>query len=215
MDREIPAHLTDMQIIALDYLSMDYGLTNRELTQLMDKKEREEGNIRRKIIEPLLKSGMVYQVKGRYPSKLLFINKSYENISLIKNVLADPIYGKIPYYKKAHHAEQKKYEKRKWTHLRNNDELPEISDTHREIRKILKHCVHLFKWCDVISNELQKQMGNENTRPHFSLLSLRPRCELCKTIFKHTKIHEHFKQHQKIIFEEGVYDLRECQFAPL
>lgn len=182
MDREISAHLTDTQIEALDFLSMDCGLTNRELTRWMDKKESDEGNTRTKITKPLLESGIIYQVKRKYPNKFLFIIKSYKNIYKLKNELADPIFGKIQFYKKAHRIEQIEYEKKKYNYMREHEAPPEISDTHLEIRHILGKCIHLYKWCNEIEKDLHAQTSKRNTKANFSLLSLRPQCDLCKDI---------------------------------
>jgi len=75
MEREASqVSISDQQLVALMHLSMGEGLTNRELNRLMGKPERDEGNTINKIVKPLLDFGFVYQVKGEYPKKLLYID---------------------------------------------------------------------------------------------------------------------------------------------
>ena len=210
MDREL-SHLTDMQIKALDILSMDYGLTNRELTWWLDKKEREEGNVLTKYVKPLLEAGLVYQVKMKdeYPKKRLYINKSFETIMWLKNELANPVSGKIQQHQIAHHKEQTDYKKRDWALGGNTGDLP-ISEKHLEIRKNLGHCIHLYKWCNKTYDEMHALLLKGTVRPYFSLLPPCPSDDL-----KRIKSDEYFQEHSRIIWEDGAYNIKELKFEPL
>jgi len=195
---------------------MDYGLTNRELTRWLDKKEREEGNVKNKYVTPLLDAGLIYQVKMKdeYPRKRLYINKSLKNIIWLKSELANPVSGRIQQYQKAHHVEQKDYEKIKWSSKSDSVGLP-ISDKHLEIRTILGHCIHLYKWCNKVEEELHALLSKEKARIDFSMLPLRPHCRLCRDEMELIKTHEYFQEHQRIIFEDGAYNIGNLKFEPL
>jgi len=172
MDREL-SHLTDTQIKTLDILSMDYGLTNRELTWWLDKREREEGNVLTKCVKPLLNAGLVYQVKMKdeYPKKRLYINKSLENMRWLKNELANPVSGKIQQYQRDHLKAQIDYNKRDWASGGNTGEQP-ISDEHLEIRTNLGHCIHLYKWVNKTYDEMRALLLKGNVKPFLACCPL-------------------------------------------
>ena len=91
MGREaFPHRLTDQQLKVLELLSMDTGSTNRWLTQRLKKMEREEGNVHTDVTKPLVDCNILYQVKGEYPNKPLYINKSLKVINKILHDLVDP-----------------------------------------------------------------------------------------------------------------------------
>jgi len=228
MGREdIPYRLTDQQLEALDILSMDCGLTNRKLTSLLGKNEREEGNIRNKVTKPLLSWGMIYQVKAEYPNKLLYINKSYENIHEILRAISDPICGRLLCYDRIHFIEQREYDQRKWNYIKNcDDEAPPISDKHLEARSRIESFIHLYLWCKKILEIYQAQLFEPNTRPEFSLISPTPPCTLCQKVQRRLELDTYFQDHMRILWERdrhlakikaetqhGIHNVRELQLT--
>jgi hypothetical protein len=228
MDREASTYrLTDQQLTALDILSMDCGFTNQELTEWLRKKK---GNIHNKVTKPLLEKGLIYQIGKIYPkpNKKLYINKCFKIINKIRHDLADPIEGRIWYYEKIHYSEQKEYEKRKWDCIRNQKELPPISDKHLQARTFLLSFIHLQLWCDKSIDEMQSLLRESYVRGSFCLLTPIPPCALCQDIQKHAKSQEYLQEHQRIIWERdqllaimraqtehGINDVRELEITHL
>lgn len=80
--------LTYQQLSALDILTMDYGITNRGLTKLLGKEECEEGNVYHYVTKPLLRKDILISIEGeKYPNKLLYINKTCENMKKLNEAL--------------------------------------------------------------------------------------------------------------------------------
>lgn len=107
--------LTDQMLDALEIISDDYGITNRELTSYFRKEEREEGNTHAKVIKPMLLAGVIYQkapIKILYPNKLTFIRKEFEILAHIGSALP----GRIAYYKKRRFKELGDYRKKQLEH---------------------------------------------------------------------------------------------------
>lgn len=213
--------LTDMQLEALDILSEDCGITNRkltrqlkesdissmlteqELTKSLERIEKSEGNVFNKVTKPLLEQGMIYQVKGeKYPNKLLYINKSRDNMLKIQHDLADPLEGRIWYYDRIHYKEQTEFEKRKWDYLNDHDAAPDISDKHAEARSLLMSFIHLYLWCDKIYKEIHAMLFEGDTWSGFSLVTQIPPCMTCQEINRRMKSEQYHQESMRVIYEK-------------
>jgi len=162
MDREL-FHLVDTQMEVLDMLSIDCGLTNRELTRLLGRRERDEGNVSGKYVKPLLDAGVVYQVSGEeYPKKELYIKKSVNNMDKIQHALADPVKGKIWQYDRIRLAQQEK------------TKCNEPSDVYLRAVELLAASVHLYMWCRMIHSDLR--MAGREAHEEEKSAKHRPKC---------------------------------------
>jgi hypothetical protein len=221
MVREIDScRLTDMQLEALGVLSIDYGLTNRELNRrlkessipsnlteqelnkALEKIETKEGNFRRDATGPLLEKGIIYRTEGKYPNKLLYINKFIDNINKIQDLLADRVDGRIWHYDKIHYIEEKKAK---------IGEKP--SEEHVNAHHLLNEFIHLYLWCDQIKRELDEIV--EDQRVHFDsfcLITQIPPCKTCRLIQKSMKHSQHFQELNYILWKQmdihSIEDLR-------
>lgn len=154
MDRE-PCHLMDIQVETLDMLSIDCGLTNQELTRLLEKKKT---NVSGKYVKPLLVAGLVYQVVDmeEYPKKRLYIKKSVNNMDKIQRALADPVKGKI------------------WQYDRIRMECNEPPDAFSRVIELLAASIHLYIWCRMTNSNLR--MAGREAHEEEKSAKHRPKC---------------------------------------
>jgi len=211
MVREIDSYrLTDRQLEALGILSIDCGLTNRELNRqlkesripsnltehelnkALEKIEKEEGNLSRDVTGPLLKKGLIYQTDGKYPNKLLYIKKLNNNMYKIQEDLANPIEGWIWYCDKIHYIEEKKAKIRE-----------KLSEEHVKAHCLLTEFIHLYIWCDQIKREINEVV--EDHRIYFDSFCLRtqiPPCKICRGIQRRAKHYQYFQEINNIFWKQ-------------
>jgi hypothetical protein len=222
MDREISScRLTDQQLEALGNLSIDYGLTNRELNRrlkesnissnlteqeinkALEKIEKNEGNCYRTVTRPLLSQNIIYKTKGKYPNEPLYINKFIDNMNKIQHTLADPIDGRIWHYDRVHYIEGKKM---------GLGEIP--SEEHVKAHGLLAEFTYLYIWCDQIKREINEVV--ETYRGHFDsfcLVAQIPPCKICLKIQRNVKVRQYFQDLNRVLWKQAKIhsrdDLRE------
>lgn len=212
MVREIDScRLTDKQLEALDVLSIDYGLTNRELNRWLkessipsnlteqelkkarEKIEKNEGNFSRDVTGPLLERGIIYQMEGEYPNKLLYINKFIDNMHKIQRDLAYSIEGRIWYYDKIHHIEHAKMEMKS----------RKTSEKHAEAHGVLTSFIRLYYWCDQIIKEIDNSVKTHQQHyDSFCLVTQIPPCKRCRVMQKGIKLYQYHQESQRILFQQ-------------
>ena len=222
MVREIDSYrLTDKQLEALGVLSIDYGLTNRELNRrlkdssipsnlteqelnkALEKIEKDEGNFSRDVTRPLLKKGLIYQTYGKYPNKLLYIKKLNDNMYKIQEDLANPIEGRIWYYDKIHYIEEKKANIRE-----------KLSEEHVKAHCLLTEFIHLYLWCDQIKREINEIVEDHRVYfDSFCLITQIPPCKTCRSIQRSMKHSQYFQELNNILWKQteihSIKDLKE------
>lgn len=206
----ISYRLTDKQLEALGVLSIDCGLTNRELNRrlkelsissnlteqeinkALEKIEQNEGNFYKTVTEPLLNQNMIYKTKGKYPNEPLYINKFIDNMHRIQDNLANPIDGRIWHYNKIHYIEEKKTKVGR-----------ELSDEHVKAHGLLSEFIHLYLWCDQIKREIDEIV--EDHRGHFDsfcLITQIPPCKICRAIQRRAKHYQYFQEINSILWKQ-------------
>ncbi len=176
--------ITDQQFDALVILSRHRGgLTNRELTDLLEKTEREEGNVSRKIVQPLYLSGIICKkIKRKFKQHgvLLFINPNINSLQEIETQLE----ARILYY---HYLDRKKVEecrkKNLWSQWKGVYLGPgqPVTDAHQEIRDRLVNYVHFHKW----TNDVSWILG-WNTPKEVDIVA--PKCNFCRNLLNDNDI---------------------------
>jgi hypothetical protein len=210
MDREANSfRLTDQQLQALGFLSIDYGLTNRELNRrlkessipsdlseqelkkALERIEKNEGNCSGDVTGPLLSKNIIYKTKGKYPNEPLYINKFIDNMNKIQYDLADPIDGRIWYYDRVHYIEEKKSDSR------------EISEKHFKAHVLLTEFIYLYIWCEQIKREIDEVVDTYRVRFNsFSLVTPIPPCRICRSIQRKIKINRYFQEINQILWKK-------------
>jgi hypothetical protein len=167
--------LTDQMLDAIELISDNYGITNRELTNYFRKEERDEGNTRTNVIKPMLLAGVIYQkapIKRLYPNKLTFIRNELEILDFIGSALP----GRIAYYKKRKLKELGDYRKKQVEHAK--IELGDVKPPLglQRANHYLVSFLRLNNWVEKTREEIIMAEENGSSIEDAPI----PRCNFCR-----------------------------------